>query len=368
MEEKVSFRRSFGVALLCWTAVAIIQGWGMFVDDRDHANYLPYAHYFVWTFADAYSWAILTPFIFAFSRRFPFQRERWLLRSVQYVLLTGAVILIRPALVVMGWFYLPDQHASFLSTLWQLGQKETIATFQVSLVLYLLAAHQNAKREARWRRVREAELESRVSNAELQMLRMQLHPHFLFNALQAAKVLVYEDPAGAENVLQRLSELLRVALDDTRSYQVPLRQEIEFLENYVEIQKQRFQDRLEVRFDIADETLSVPVPSLLLQPLVENAIHHGIGKRKGSDVVDVSARRDGDMLLLEVRNFASELVANAEPSGHGVGLRSIRARLEQMYGKEASVSLSRIDSLDALGPLAPRGVCARVTLPMEPAA
>jgi two-component system, LytTR family, sensor kinase len=185
---------------------------------------------------------------------------------------------------------------------------------------------------------------------------MQLHPHFLFNSLQAATVLIHENPAAAENVLQRLSELLRVALDDMRSMQVPLEQELVFLENYVEIQKQRFQECLDVRLEIAPDALTVPVPSLLLQPLVENAIHHGIGRHKGNDVVKVTAQRHGQDLLLQVKNMASDLGSDTEPSGNGVGLKNIRARLQQMYGDQASVKLT---------PLSPKGVCATVKLPVE---
>ena len=356
MKEKVSFWRSCGLALLCWTTIGIILGWGLFADNRDHGNYLPYAHYFVWEAAEVYSWALLTPFLFVFARRYPFDREHWFQRLLQYALFTAGVIMVRPVLTALGWFYRPDQHESFLATVLHLGRKEMTGTIQITVVLFILSAYQNARRESRWRQLREAELESRVSTAELQMLRMQLHPHFLFNSLQAAMVLIHENPAAAENVLQRLSELLRVALDDMRSMQVPLKQEIVFLENYVEIQKQRFQERLDVRLEIASDALPIPVPSLLLQPLVENAIHHGIGKNIGSDVIEVTARRHGQDLLLQVKNMASDLGSDTEPSGNGVGLKNTRARLQQMYGDQAFVELT---------PLSPRGVCATVKLPVE---
>jgi len=356
MKEKVSFWRSFGVSLLWWTVIGIILGWGLFADDRDHANYLPYTHYFVWEAAEAYSWALLTPFLFLFTRRYPFDRQHWIQRLLQYALLTAGVIMVRPVLTGLAWFYRPDQHQSFGATVLHLGRKEMIGTIQIIIVLFILSAYQNARREARWRQLRQAELESRVSTAELQMLRMQLHPHFLFNSLQAATQLIHENPAAAEIVLQRLSELLRVALDDMRSMQVPLKQEIAFLKNYVEIQKQRFQERLDVRLEIAPDALPVPVPSLLLQPLVENAIHHGIGKNKGSDVVEVTAQRHGQELLLQVKNRASDLGSDTEPSGNGVGLKNTRARLQQMYGDQASLELTQ---------LSPRGVCATVKLPVE---
>lgn len=356
MHEKVSLWRSFGVALLCWTVIATILGWGMFSDDRDHANYLPYAHYFVWTAAENLSWAFIAPFLFAFARRYPYDEKHLPLRLLQYALFIASVVVVRPFVTSLGWFYKPDQHEPYLATLSHMRHKEAVVVIQITILLFILSAYQNAKREARWRQLREATLESRVSTAELQMLRMQLQPHFLFNALQAATVLIHENPTAAEHVLHRLSELLRVALDDMRSMQVPLQQEIKFLENYVEIQKYRFQDRLDVCLDIAEDALDVPVPSLLLQPLVENAIHHGIGRNKGIDVVEVSAHRSGTDLLLQVKNMASDLNLDTGPSGNGVGLKNTRARLEQMYGEQASVHLTA---------LSPRGVCATVRLPLE---
>lgn len=339
--------------------MGLFEGRTLFVGDRNHANYLPYAHYFVWAAADSFGWAMITPFIFLFARHYPLERQRWLLRTVQYVLLTCVAVLTHPILRSVGWLYKPDQHLPFIRMVVDSGSKEMIGSVQICLFLYLLAAYQNTRREARWSQLREAELESRVSDAELHMLRMQLNPHFLFNALQAATVLIHENPAAAENVLQRLSELLRVALDDMRSLQVPLEQEITFLKHYVEIQKQRFQDRLTVRFEMAPETLSVPVPTLLLQPLVENAIHHGIGRHKGSDVVEITARRDGRQLVVEIKNLASSLLENNSASGNGVGLKNTRARLEQMYGEQATLELL---------PVVPAGVCATVTLPAEGAA
>jgi len=124
----------------------------------------------------------------------------------------------------------------------------------------------------------------------------------------------------------------------------------------VEIQKQRFLERLVVRFHIARDTLPVPVPTLLLQPLVENAIQHGIGRHKGSDVVEVTSQREGKHLTVEIRNYASSLPENHSLPGHGVGLKNTRARLEQMYGDRATVELL---------PICPKGVCATVTLPVE---
>jgi two-component system LytT family sensor kinase len=355
--EKVSIKRSIAAAFAGWSALAMITGVQAYVLDRGDANYLPIAHYFVWFGLENYVWVLITPIVFAFSRRYPLTRDHWLARTLQYLLLTTGITLVQPAIVAgVGWLYLPDRHKPFWASIQFMVSKDCLVIPELCFMLYVLAAYQNARREAHYRKLREAELESRVTSAELAMLRMQLHPHFLFNTLQAATVLVHEDPKAAENVLQRLSELLRVALDDMRSLEVPLRQELAFLEHYVEIQKQRFRERLQVSVEADEAALDVNVPSLLLQPLVENAIHHGIGSHKGEDTVRVSAKiRDG-VLEIEVKNFASDLNETAVTTGHGVGLRNTRARLEQMYGDAASVVLERME---------PRGVCARVHLPVN---
>jgi LytS/YehU family sensor histidine kinase len=186
------------------------------------------------------------------------------------------------------------------------------------------------------------------------MLRIQLHPHFLFNTLQAATILVHEDPNAAEDVLLRLSDLLRVTLDEMSNHEVTLQRELVFLDLYLGIQRQRFKDRLRVHVAADPAILNRKVPSLILQPLVENAVHHGIGRHKEDDSVEVSAHANNGFLELEVRNYASTLDNNASHNGHGVGLRNIRSRLEQLYGDAATLELR---------PIQPRGVSAVVRIP-----
>ena len=139
--------------------------------------------------------------------------------------------------------------------------------------------------QARLRQLQSAQLEARLAEARLEMLRMQLQPHFLFNTLQAATMLIHDDPHGAEDILLRLSQLLRVSLDEMNVQEIPLSREIELLECYMGIQERRFGDRLRFDLRMDDDVLGFAVPSFVLQPLVENAIRHGIGKHKENDVV-----------------------------------------------------------------------------------
>ena len=167
---------------------------------------------------------------------------------------------------------------------------------------------------------------------------MQIQPHFLFNTLQAAITLVQVNPAAAEDVLLRLSQLLRISFDQMETNEITLARELEFLDLYTGIQRRRFGDRLRVEIHADENTLQLLVPPLILQPLVENAIHHGIGKHKGDDLVEVFARIEGGGLQIEVWNSNSVVEGDSERVfKHGVGLRNTRARLEHLYGPGASL-------------------------------
>jgi two-component system LytT family sensor kinase len=213
-------------------------------------------------------------------------------------------------------------------------------------------------RIVRERDTQAARLAAQLAEARLGALRMQLHPHFLFNTLQAVTTLVHDDPERAEEILVRLSHLLRVALRESEVREIPLGRELELLEHYTAIQTCRFQDRL--RFDVraAPWLLDCLVPTLLLQPLVENAVHHGVGKHKGSDTIRIGATQEGDSLRLTICNTIGSLSDTSEPKPRrGLGLAATRARLEQLYGWErSSFHLTNLE---------PEGVCAELVMPLH---
>src|SRR6202044_3615645 len=169
-------------------------------------------------------------------------------------------------------------------------------------IIVIIAGFAYLREQVRLRELRQAQLETRLASAELEKLRMQIQPHFLFNTLQAAITLVQEDPQAAEDVLLRLSQLLRISLDQVGNHQIPLSREFDLLDLYVGIQRVRFSERLTVEIHAAPNTLDSLVPTLLLQPLVENAIRHGIGKHKGDDVIEINARLANGGIELEVGN------------------------------------------------------------------
>jgi LytS/YehU family sensor histidine kinase len=187
-------------------------------------------------------------------------------------------------------------------------------------------------REAHERATTTAALQGQLAEARLHVLTAQLQPHFLFNTLNAISALVREDASQAERLLARLSELLRHTLRDVGQHETTLESELDFLEKYVEVQETRFGPRLAVTFEVDPDVLDARVPRLLLQPIVENAIRHGVAPRAGPGMVHVSARRDGNRVCLAVRDDGLGIDANGGVVHDGIGLRTTRARLEQMYG------------------------------------
>jgi sensor histidine kinase YesM len=191
--------------------------------------------------------------------------------------------------------------------------------------------------------MRAVELESSLRTAQLAALRSQLNPHFLFNALHSLAELVHSNPKLAEDLLVRLGELLRKVLDSSSHQEVPLEDELEFIRGYLEIEQMRLGDRLQVRWDIDPATLRARVPSLSLQPLVENAIQHGISPHAKPGTLAIRASRNDDFLVIEVHDSGpgfESAVANPRP---GIGLSNTRVRLENLYGARHGFELMNHD-------------------------
>jgi len=188
------------------------------------------------------------------------------------------------------------------------------------------------------RQLHASDLEARLSKTHLQLLRTQLQPHYLFNTLNTVAELVHTDPDSADQMITRLGRLLRLSLDHAGHQVVPLRQEIEFLRMYVEIEQVRFQDRLQIVWNVAPDTLEAAVPTLLWHPVLENAIRHGVTPLAGRGRIVVSSQRQGEELVLEIRDNGRGL-PNGQVPREGVGLRNIRERVDQLYGTRARFAL-----------------------------
>jgi LytS/YehU family sensor histidine kinase len=182
-------------------------------------------------------------------------------------------------------------------------------------------------------------LEKRLAEAKLQALQMQLNPHFLFNTLHSISALMHRDVEAADRMIVLLSDLLRRALDGTKEHEVPLAQELDLLDRYLEIERTRFGDRLSVEVDIAPETLTARVPNLILQPLVENAIKHGIERVAGPRKIQLQAQRRAGRLILAVSDDGAGL-ATGGAVREGIGLSNTRARLQELYGQDQQLALT----------------------------
>jgi two-component system LytT family sensor kinase len=192
---------------------------------------------------------------------------------------------------------------------------------------------------------RAAELEARLTSAKLQALRMQINPHFLFNTLNSIAALVYVNPRAADEMLGDLSELLRRSLDSMEEQEVPLAQELEFIGGYVRIEQKRFGERLRLEQSVPDELMNALVPALILQPLVENAIRHGIEPRRGPGLISIEAKQEDKHLHLIVRDDGRGLPGADLNSSvrRGIGLANIQARLQGLYGRDQSFSFGRAE-------------------------
>jgi sensor histidine kinase YesM len=299
-------------------------------------------HYFIWAAFNWYGWALFTPLIYALARRFPISRTNWAQRILfPHLLACCSCVAMQAALRGIAGSIYTKHHEIYASPFALAGEsiaRRALPGVFAYCVVVAVGAFAHLRDEVRLRELQQAQLEMRLASAELERLRMQIHPHFLFNTLQAAITLVQDDPQSAEDVLLRLSQLLRITLDQMDTNEVPLARELEFLDLYVGIQRQRFGDRLTFEIHADPVTLDYLVPPLLLQPLVENAVRHGIGKHKGEDTIEVFAREQGGGLQLEVWNTNSVVEDSSENLfQRGVGLRNTKARLKQLYGNNASL-------------------------------
>jgi two-component system, LytTR family, sensor kinase len=340
------------VAMSWWTAMVFLEAAQVLLFDARRGYILPLTHYFVWPAFEWYSWALLTPLILAVARRYPITKSNWVQRILfPHALMAVACICLQAVLrgVVGSIYSVFETPASPFALMRESFDKRGLENITAYCLVVATAAYLHLREEVRLRQVRQAQLEARLASAKLEMLRMQLQPHFLFNTLQAAITLVQEDPRAAEDMLLRLSQLLRITLDEVGNHQIPLSREFDLLDLYVGIQRVRFSERLTVEIHAAPNTLDSLVPTLLLQPLVENAIRHGIGKHKGDDVIEINARLANGGIELEVWNRNSVVDDTTERLLlRGVGLRNTKARLEQLYGPTSTLILRSLGNRGAV--------------------
>jgi len=330
---------------MAWTAFAAFLTSQMYLAYSRREMPIRWQRIFLVELIYAYMWAALTPFILWFARRFPIERGHWV-RSL--VVHPGASLLIgfgtRVLHDLMLFYILADSGVSFsVGRLLLNVYFMTDYGMMIYWLILLISFAFDYQRRYREGEVRATRLEVQLAQAQLQALKMQLHPHFLFNTLHSISALVHKKPDAADKMIARLGDFLRLTLENSGAQEVSLQQELEFLKCYLEIERIRFEDRLTVQLSIEPQTLDARLPNLILQPIVENAIRHGISPRTSGGRIEIEARRFNGTLQIQVTDNGPGLPSDSN-SGRivkeGIGLANTQARLKQLYGDDHSLDLS----------------------------
>jgi two-component system, LytTR family, sensor kinase len=354
-------KRRYVAAFAIWTAIGLFMWSQELTRGRFFGDPTPGWHLLISWLGGVWIDALATPVCFALADRFPLERGRWLrdapIHLVASIVFTVASIAISTAIAVRVGFYGALPADEFGTTFWialiASGHNLVVVYFAIVAVRHAMRYYRGLRR-----RDREAlELETELARAQLGALKAQIQPHFLYNTLNAIAVLVRAGRgADAEEMLARLGELLRRVLDDVDAQQVSLRRELEYVQLYLSIEQVRFGERLIVHTDAAPNTLDAQVPQLGLQPIVENAVRHGVGRSASPVTIRIAARRANGSLELEVADDGPGLAP--EPSPRGIGIANTRARIATLYGDAGSLTI---------GPAEPRGVTVKLIVPFHEA-
>ena len=319
-----------------YTAIYGLSRWTLRPDTTAIFPYLILMNLAMWT-----GYALWTPAIFWLGRRFRFDRRGWKRAIAIHVPASLLISAVHLALVGSLRFYLQTLRGGtpdLLTTILDAFFRTLDQTMPVYWALIGLQHAVDYYRQARVREVRSARLEARLMESQLQALQQQLHPHFLFNTLHAISTLVYRDPEKADLMVERLSDLLRVSLRKVGVQEVELAEELEYLRAYLDIEQIHFGNRLRVEYRVDAAAMDALVPTLILQPLVENAIRHGLEPMTRAGTLTIEAQADGDTLWLRVRDDGAGLPKTWQRR-EGVGLTNTRSRIDRLYGEEAALTV-----------------------------
>jgi two-component system, LytTR family, sensor kinase len=352
-------RMRFWLWVLVWTVAGLF----FFTQDLSRkalwGDPTPWWHYLITWLLGVWLAAATTPLVVWLGRRWPIERRNWLPRvalhlacSLGYAVIQVVVLSAIGAYIGFLGALTSDRFVEALLVLTVASVHNNVVSYWTILgVMYGFAyyrRYQEREKQALRLELRASELETQLMRARLDALKMQLQPHFLFNTMNAIMVLVRQQRGPeAEETIARLCDLLRFVLDDALAQEVPLCRELEYLGLYLSIEQLRFADRLRIAIDADPAILDAAVPHMSLQPIVENAVRHGIGASEAGGTIRLTARRVADDLVVEVTDDGPGL--SPEPSARrGIGLDNTRARLRQLYGDRASLSIANGDAAGAV--------------------
>jgi two-component system, LytTR family, sensor kinase len=351
--------RNYARIFLAWTALGLFFFSQSLTQKFFSRDPTPWWHFLITWLTSVWISALLTPVIVWLGRRFPFTRREWLHRTAVHLLFSVAFSLIE--LIVASAIFprlgvFPVYMKTFVGTfffLFILGFHQNITSYWtvicIDYAIRYYRGYQESERQALKLKLHASELQSQLVRSQLSALKTQLQPHFLFNTLNAIMVLVRQQRGRqAEEMLAGLSDLLRCVLEDVDAQEVPLRRELEYVQLYLSIEQVRFRDRLRVEISADPATLDAAVPHMVLQPIVENAIRHGIGRSSAAGRLQISAARVNDTLELNVRDDGPGLSSIDLSRKGGIGLANTRARLHQLYGEAAHLKVENAEQGGAI--------------------
>jgi two-component system LytT family sensor kinase len=328
----------WGLVLLGWTLLGLIFSSQSYVYYAVRGGDVSWVPTLTWVFADWYTWAALSPLIFWLARRERIERRRWA-RALAVHLFASVIFSLAHAGLQAAVNQIPLGFGHPPRPFWELFKFLILENYSINLLTYwVLVGISHALEYYRRYKDREALL----VQAQLQALKMQLQPHFLFNSLNSISALIDEDRQAAIRMVARLGEFLRMTLKSSAEQEITLESELEFLRSYLEIEMTRFEDRLTINLDIDPETIRAKVPNLILQPIVENAIQHGISQNENGGHLEIRARRENGCLHLTVADNGPGLIGKetVRTSDQGLGLANTKARLQSLYGSGQRLKLS----------------------------
>ena len=340
------YSRTAFVLFLLWTTVGLAYGsFGLIAVAAENRMDKP-VMIFVDSLFRAWVWGILSPLVYFFARWVKIDPRRLKFKAIAGNLVFGIALTF-----FYPWIFVAIARASnsgyfdTFPTVWSFLSRQIVVFGWYTLISLYIPTFLTIQtwlflKNYRDEQAKNATLQAELSKAQLTALKMQLHPHFLFNSLHSISSLILLDPKRANTMVALLGDFLRQTLEHSDDQMVTLADELEFLRCYLDIEKTRFDDRLSVNFDIQKSALDAEVPHLIVQPLVENAVKHGISPYSTPGHIEITARKEGGLLLLKVKNSSGE--KSETPPGtrqNGLGLLNVESRLKNIYGDKAGFSV-----------------------------
>jgi two-component system, LytTR family, sensor kinase len=336
-------KRKWLVLFLGWSIFGWTMGMQTYVLSARAGHPIPFGLALEREMIYAYVWALLTPYILILGRSFPFGPKIWIKNGGFHIFMGLAVSVFHKFCFHLATTYLESSARQPFSIQKVMEQVFSYIDYGVMvywvllLIDYSLAHYRKSREQA----LRSARLETLLTHAQLQALKMQIRPHFLFNTLNAISVLIQKNPEVARDMVLRLSELLRMTLDREHKEEITLEEEMELINRYLEIEKKRFEDRLQIRVTIDGTSSRAIVPTMILQPLVENAMRHGAAKQRDATMVEIHGEHRDGLLFLRVCDNGPG--ASNGKITEGIGFSNIRTRLEQLFGNHQNFNFGNVE-------------------------